>query len=115
MANPEIGAINQGMSMGKTALSGLRPSAQNPRGGQPAADPLSNDFQRCLACLNDLAVKLNRSDLQGSQKEGNEVSEFAVKLQRISIDRQDAMLKQAQQAMTGGGNNFPNVNAQGVM
>ncbi len=115
--NPEINAINQGRQQGMQSipLSGLRPSAQNPRGGQPPSDPCANEFQRFIAAGKDLMTCLERYPMPTRPEDSVDVSELVNKVQRMAIDRQSDMLKNAQEQMaTGAVNKFPNLNAMGA-
>ena len=112
--SPEIMSAIKGTQMGQTSLSGLLPSAGNPRGGAAGSDPYVQDFRQAVGMLNQLAAKLMRSDLPSGPKDSNEISQMAVKLQRISIDRQEEVAKLGmQKALTGIGQT-PQVNGGGV-
>jgi len=115
--NPEINAMNQGRQAGMQSipLSGLRPSAQNPRGGQPRYDPCATVFQRFIASGKELVDCLERYPMPTRPEDSVDVTELVTKAQRIAIDRQTDMVKTAQEEMaTGAQNKFPNVNAMGA-
>jgi hypothetical protein len=113
--SPELGSAVKGMQMGQTALSGLLPSSGNPRGGGAPLDPYSQDFRQAIGILNQLAQKLIRSDLPSGAGDSNDIAQMAVKLQRLSIDRQKEVAEQSmKQALTGLASSTPNVNGGGV-
>ena len=112
---PELGSAVKGIQMGQTALSGLLPTSSNPRGGGAPVDPYMQDFRQAIGMLNQLAQKLIRSDLPSGAGNSNDIAQMAVKLQRISIDRQKEVAeKSMQEALTGLASQTPNVNGGGV-
>lgn len=112
--SPELSSALQGMQMGRTALSGLLPNSSNPRGGAAGTDPNTQDFRQAVAILNQLAQKLMRSDLPSGASDSNNVSQMAVKLQRMSIDRQEEVAKQGMQQALSGIGQTPQINGGGV-
>ena len=114
----DIQAVMSGMAQGKLALQGLNPSGENPRGGPPPVDPAQKQFSDAIAALNALAQVLQRS---GDMAASTSVREYAVKVQRDMVSRQQKIQKQAADQMQSGGQGnsysqpFPNVNGGGTI
>lgn len=117
--NPDLAAVVSGIKSAndtsKLALGGLGPSAGSPRGGPPPADPLLPQFRACISALNGLGQALDR---QGDNPRSIDVSEFALKLSRMSNDRATDIAKAGmpqQQSNSGNALNaiFPNINGGG--
>jgi hypothetical protein len=119
--NPDLQAVISGLKTGNMrhlALAGLAPSGGSPRGAPPPADPLVGQFRACIAQLNGLAQALER---QGDQPRMVDVQEISLKLQRLSMDRQNAIAKagvsDAGVEEPNGALNaaFPNINGGGTV
>jgi hypothetical protein len=113
----DLSAVMSGLSLGRTALSGLVPTSSSPRGGPPPVDPLASRFRSVLAELDALSAGLNRV---GDQQRMVEVQELKVKLQRMSVDRQSDIMKAGSGSAGAGPSsgfaaNFPNINGGGVV
>ncbi len=112
-----MGGLKAGGNMSKLALAGLQPSSGSPRGGPPPVDPLAGPFRQGINILNSLAQALQR---QGDQARSVDLQDMSVKLQRLSIDRQNDIAKAGiSEQQSDNGNSmpgtFPNVNAGGTL
>jgi len=116
----DLQALLSGLGLGnspisKLALAGSSPSAGSPRGAPPPVDPLAAQFRAVVAQLNSLAQALQR---QGDQSRSLDIQEYGLKVNRMSVDRQNDIIKAgAQQPDESMANNatFPNIGGGGTI